>query len=53
MSAHKWKNVISVCPGEPTEHFTVCDECGIELDEENENAECVDPLDEPLARGTT
>lgn len=39
---HHWKNIVSWTPGEPTEQFTVCDNCGAELNDENEDEECVE-----------
>lgn len=37
---HKWKHHISWIPGEPTEHFIVCDACGVEMNDENEHEDC-------------
>lgn len=37
---HKWKQVISWSPGEPTEQFVVCEDCGAEMDDDNEDEEC-------------
>lgn len=41
---HKWKHVISF-DGETTENFIVCDECGAEMDDDNEESDCEEDAD--------